>query len=328
MMTSSVEVLFSILDETAHIIQEELSITYLEAVAESAENLFHDGVLQDELSDLSKKRLDKKYHEVTLEQFHVEEIRKSYQLAILKGMKENVQSNHQMTPDSIGLMMSYLIGKFFSGKRSFSILDPAVGTGNLLSTILNGLAPIEIQATGVEVDDLLIKLAYSGANLQKQQVQFFNQDSIEGLFIDPVDAVICDLPVGYYPNDVRAAEYELKAEEGHSYAHHLLIEQSIKHTVPGGYLFFLIPNGLFSTEYSEQLHLFLKEHAQIQGILQLPLSMFSSEQAAKSIFILQKNEPNIKAPKQVLLADLPKLSNHHAMENMLVKLEQWFKENK
>ncbi|MEI5905465.1 class I SAM-dependent methyltransferase [Bacillus spongiae] len=328
MTSSSVESLFNVLDETALILQEELSITYLEAIAETAENLFQDGILQDELSDISKKRITKKYQEVNLEKFHTEEIRKAYQLSILKGMKENVQQNHQMTPDSIGLMMSYLIGKFLSEHRSFSVLDPAVGTGNLLSTIINGLSPKEISAIGIDVDDLLIKLAFSGANLQKQQVQFFNQDSLEALFVDPVNAVVCDLPVGYYPNDIRASEYELGLKSGHSYAHHLFIEQSVQHTLPGGYLFFLIPNGLFSSQYSEQLHTYLQKHVHIQGVLQLPLSMFKSEQTAKSILIMQKKAEGVKPPKQILLVDLPKLSNHQAMENILVKIDQWFKEYK
>ena len=98
---------------------------------------------------------------------------------------------------------------------------------------------MNIRAFGVDVDDLLIKLAYVGANLQQQPTEFFNQDALEPLFIDPVDLIVCDLPIGYYPNDVQAAEYELSSSKGHSYAHHLFIEQSIKHTIPGGYLFFL-----------------------------------------------------------------------------------------
>ncbi len=40
-----------------------------------------------------------------------------------------------------------------------------------------------------------------------------------------MDAVVCDLPVGYYPNEEVALDYELCAAEGMSYAHHLFIEQ-------------------------------------------------------------------------------------------------------
>ncbi|WP_409251630.1 class I SAM-dependent methyltransferase [Bacillus sp. SCS-153A] len=328
MTVSPTENLFNVLDETALILQEELSCTYLEALAESGENLFHKNILQDELNELSKKRLEKKYEDAGLDQMDKEQIRKALQLAMLKGLKESSQPNHQMTPDAIGMFISYLVGKFTKGSEEIRVLDPAVGTGNLLTTVLNGLGGKKSASVGVDIDDLLIKLAYIGANLQKHPLELFNQDSLEPLFIDPVDIVVSDLPVGYYPNDLRAADYVLKSDEGHSYAHHLFIEQSIKHTNPGGYLFFLVPNHLFESDEAKKLHAFFKEQVYIQGLLQLPMSLFKNEHSAKSILILQKKKADIKPPKEVLMANMPSLSNQKAMENMLSKMEEWFKQNK
>ncbi|KQL53298.1 hypothetical protein AN964_07215 [Heyndrickxia shackletonii] len=328
MKLESIEKIFNVLNETAEILQAELSCTYLEALAETGENIFHEDIMQEELSEIIRKRLEKIYSELSWNQFSNEQIRKAYQLAILKGMKDSVQPNHQMTPDSIGLFMGYLINKFFENSQSFSLLDPAVGSGNLLTTILNHLRPKEINAVAVDVDDLLLKLAYIGANLQRHPIQFFHQDALQSLFVDPVDAIVCDLPVGYYPNDEGAQKYQLKAEEGHSYAHHLFIEQSLNHIKPGGYLFFLIPNDLFESKEAPKLHTYIQEHAHIQGVLQLPLSMFKNPRAAKSIFILQKKSEEISAPKQVLIASLPTLSNQQAMGSILQKIEKWFAENK
>ena len=266
MKATPMELLFSVIDETASILQEEMMYTYLEGLADTGENLFHQDILQTELNDLVKKRLQKKYSEVVLSNFSTEDIRKAYQLAILKGMKGNAQPNHQMTPDSIGYMISYLTKKFIGDRKSISVLDPAVGTGNLLSTVMNMHdEAADIQSYGVDVDELMIKLAYVGANLQQQSTELFHQDALEPLFIDPVDAVVCDLPVGYYPNDERAADYELKSSQGHSYAHHLLIEQSIKHTAPGGYLFFLIPNGLFETAETRKFAPIFKKGSSYSG---------------------------------------------------------------
>jgi site-specific DNA-methyltransferase (adenine-specific) len=323
---SPVEQLFTLFNETAIVLQEELECTYLEALAETGENLFHGSILQEELSELSQKRLKKQYLELDLGIFSKEEIRKAYQLVILKGMKENVQPNHQMTPDSVGMVMGYLVNKFMN-KPSFRLLDPAVGTGNLLTTVLNQLSS-SVNSIGVDIDDLLIKLAYVNANLQEHPIELFNQDSLEPLFIDPVDAVIADLPIGFYPNDVRAGDYQLKANEGHSYAHHLFIEQSVRHTNPGGYLFFIIPNGLFESEQAGGLREFFKENIIVQGLLQLPLNMFNNKKAAKSILVLQKQGEGVTAPKQALLVDLPNLSNAVEMDKMLTKLEKWFQDNK
>ncbi|MEK3890393.1 class I SAM-dependent methyltransferase [Bacillus sp. FSL K6-3431] len=328
-MMTQIEILYTVFDETAEILQEELECTYLEALAATGENLFHEDIVQENINDLTKKRLRKKYEEVTIASFSPEEIRKAYQLALLKGTKDHVQPNHQMTPDTIGHMISYFTGKFLNNRTDLTMMDPAVGTGNLLSTIINGYNNnINIQAYGVDVDDLLLKLAYVGASLQEQRIELFYQDALESLFIDPVDAVVCDLPVGYYPNDEQAASFELNAESGHAYAHHLLMEKSINHTLPGGYLFFLIPNGLFETNEAPKLHKYLQKNVHIQGIIQLPLSVFKDENAAKSLFILQKKMPGLKAPKEVLLATLPKLSNKKALNKMLYGMEKWFKENK
>src|SRR5699024_12309662 len=80
---------------------------------------------------------------------------------------------------------------------------------------------------------------------------------------------LADLPVGYYPDDEQARKYELKASEGHSYAHYLLIEQSLHYTKPSGFLIMLIPETLFSDEKSTALHTFFHKYAHIIGLIQL-----------------------------------------------------------
>lgn len=328
MSITPVEQLFTVFNETALIIQEELSCTYLEALAETGENIFQESILQsDELSELTVKRLKKSYDSIRISDFSKEDIRKSFQLAILKGMKENVQPNHQMTPDAVGMLVGYLVDKFVP-EKSFRLLDPAVGTGNLLTTVMNQQQTKNIEAIGLEIDDILIKLSYVNANLQQHPIQFFNQDSLEPLFIQEADAVVSDLPVGYYPNDVRAAEYEMKADQGHTYAHHLFIEQSMRHVKAGGYLFFIVPNGLFESEQAPKLHEYIKEYAVMQGLLQLPQTLFKNKNAAKSIFILQKKGEDVKPPKQVLLVNLPSLSKTAEVEKILGKIDGWYKENK
>ncbi|MBP2241406.1 site-specific DNA-methyltransferase (adenine-specific) [Cytobacillus eiseniae] len=328
MSLAPVEELFTVFNETAMIMQEELACTYLEALAETGENLFQERILQkDELSEVTVKRLKKSYDSLNLHTYSKENIRKSFQLAILKGMNEIVQPNHQMTPDAVGMLVGYLVDKFVK-EETFRLLDPAVGTGNLLTTVINHQQKKNVEAIGLDIDDILIKLSYVNANLQQHPIQFFNQDSLEPLFIEEADVVVSDLPVGYYPNDVRASEYEMKADSGHTYAHHLFIEQSMRHVKAGGYLFFIVPNGLFESEQASKLHTYIQENANIQGLLQLPRSLFKNEKAAKSIFILQKKGEGVKPPKQVLLVNLPSLSNTAEMEKILRKIDGWHKENK
>ncbi|MGG3756744.1 class I SAM-dependent methyltransferase [Bacillus anthracis] len=328
-MSQTVETLFSIFDSSAVVLRKELDVTYLEALVETGDNLFEGAILQEELSEAAIERLNREYSTFNEETYKGEEIRKAFQLAILKGMKEGVQANHEMTPDAVGMFMSYLFHKFMQGQNEITVLDPAIGTGNLMTTVFNSAKEgLTMSGFGVEVDEVLIKLALVNANLQKHAIEFFHQDGLAPLYIDPVDAVISDLPIGYYPNEIGASEYKLKADEGMSYAHHLFIEQSVKHTKEGGYLFFLVPNFIFESDQAPKLHAFIKETCFIQGLLQLPVSMFKNEKNAKSIFVLQKKGLSVTMPKQALLVELPKFSNMKAMEDIMDQLNTWFATHK
>lgn len=328
-VSQTVETLFSIFDSSAVVLRKELDVTYLEALVETGDNLFEGAILQEELSESAIERLNREYSTFNEETYKGEEIRKAFQLAILKGMKEGVQANHEMTPDAVGMFMSYLFHKFMQGQNEITVLDPAIGTGNLMTTVFNSAKEgLAMSGFGVEVDEVLIKLALVNANLQKHAIEFFHQDGLAPLYIDPVDAVISDLPIGYYPNEIGASEYKLKADEGMSYAHHLFIEQSVKHTKEGGYLFFLVPNFIFESDQAPKLHAFIKETCFIQGLLQLPVSMFKNEKNAKSIFVLQKKGSSVTMPKQALLVELPKFSNMKAMEDIMDQLNTWFATHK
>ncbi|MFC7684370.1 class I SAM-dependent methyltransferase [Ureibacillus sp. GCM10028918] len=305
------EQIFSFINEKAEKYEKAEGITFLDAVLQSLEDVL------DEKEPLAFQDASK------------EEIRKAIQIAILKGMRKTSQPNHQMTPDTLGLLVGYFVEQFFEEQLKtspISLLDPAVGTGNLLLTVMN-LLDGKVSATGIEVDELLIRLAADSAELIEQPVVLYHQDALQKMLVDPVDAVVCDLPVGYYPNEEVAVEYELCAHEGMSYAHHLFIEQSIKHTKEGGYLFFLIPANMFESEQSKDLHKFLKKATWIQAVIQLPENLFATKAHEKSILILQKQSKSLKAPREVLLAKVPNMSNKEALSMFFEKVQMW-KESK
>ncbi|HSJ39106.1 MAG TPA: class I SAM-dependent methyltransferase [Planococcus sp. (in: firmicutes)] len=306
-MNSTMENLFNFIDQHTSEIQQAEGNSYLESLLTTTEKWL-DGLIQPE-GDASK-----------------EDIRKAIQLAVLKGMKEHIQPHHQMTPDALGLLMGYLV-ELFVKKEKATILDPAVGTGNLLLTIMNYLDG-KLLGAGVEIDDLLIRLASNTGNLVQQPVTLYLQDALQPLLIDPVDAIVSDLPVGYYPADENAENYELKAAEGMSYAHHLFIEQSLKHTAEGGYLFFIVPKALFESPMADQLHNYLKKTAYIQSVMELPDTLFKNASHAKAILVLQKKKEDVKAPREVLLARVPNMSKSDSMAKFFTQVNNWFKENK
>lgn len=301
------EKIFSVINERAEQAEQQERMTYLEGVLDSLDKWL-DGTLHVDVDDATK-----------------EDIRKAIQIAILKGMRKSSQPNHQMTPDSLGLLVGYFVEQFLDEKlkkEPISVIDPAVGTGNLLLTVMN-LLNSKIEATGIEVDDLLIRLAAATADLTEQNLSLYRQDALQSLLAAPADAVICDLPVGFYPNEDIALDYELCATEGMSYAHHLFIEQSMKYTKAGGYLFFLVPANLFESEQAKQLHKYLKKYTWIQAVIQLPEAIFANKALEKSILILQKHGEGFRAPKEVLLAKVPNMQNKQALAMFFKKVQSW-----
>ena len=298
---TNTEKIFSFIDTYA----ESSDELYLEKVIEAC-NMWISGENTPELCEPISK----------------EEIRRGIQLAILKGMKQHAQPNHQMTPDSIGLLLGHFAAKLTESREAITILDPTVGTGNLLYTLMNGMHE-KATAYAVEIDELLVRLAAVVAELLEQQVTFLVQDALRPLFIDPVDIVISDLPVGYYPDDENGLNYELMPAEGHAYAHHLFIEQSLQHAKEGGYALFVIPANLFESEQAPALHAFLKQKAIIRAVIQLPSSLFQSKVHEKSLLILQKPSEQIKTTPEVLLAKVPDMKNKQAMASFLQDVDEW-----
>ncbi len=300
-MTTNTEKIFAFIDTYAQTADK----LYLEAIIEACEKWLS-GEAQPVLSESVSK----------------EDIRRGIQLAILKGMKQNAQPNHQMTPDSIGMLIGHIASKLVSGERTLTLLDPAAGTGNLLYTVMNAIGN-NVTATAVEIDNLLVRLSAVTAELLEHLVTFYVQDALRPLLVDPVDITVSDLPVGYYPDDDNALNFELMPAEGHAYAHHLFIEQSMNHTKPGGHALFIIPANLFDSEQSSLLHPFLKKQTVLRAVIQLPDSLFKSTAHAKSILILQKPSPEMKATPDVLLAKVPNMTDKRAMALFLQEIDVW-----
>lgn len=320
--TSFVDHLFKVLDETSLILMEELGVSYLEALAMTGENIYKESIGQS-ISQDTVQQLETLYSDFYQDGMTDEEVRRAFQLTVLKGMKEGTQPNHQMTPDAIALFISYLVNKVTGNQEEYKILDPAVGTGNLLTAIINH-SEKKGTGLGVEVDPDLLRLAETNVNLQQKVIELFHQDSLRPLFIDPVEIVVCEPPVGYYTDRDNANKFQLSKTEEKPYSHFLMIEQGLNYTKPGGYLLYLVPNDLFEADKEKVLQQFLKDEAVILGLLQLPLSLFKDPVHAKSILLLRKKGPDVHAPSQVLLAELPKFTNQQALAQMIGRIDDWF----
>src|SRR5690625_7392707 len=123
-------------------------------------------------------------------------------------MKGQTQQQHLMTPEAVSLLVGYLAEKLTKKQKNVRIFDPVCGTANLLVTFMSHLSGKQLTAFASEVDPTLIRLAVGQANLLELDEEFFQQDSLRPYLIEPVDLVVADLPVGYYPDDDRVSNFE------------------------------------------------------------------------------------------------------------------------
>lgn len=315
--------LFHVLDEMAETLSNEGHGSYLETLALAGDNLFQGSIMQQPLSDVAFKKMEEQFKKIDQMTMERETVRKAFQLAIIKGMKQAVQPHHAMTPDGIAIFMSYLLKRLLKDQLGVSVYDPAVGTGNMLTAMMNHTEGIE-RAIGADVDESLIRLAFVMSNLQQYELELYNMDSVKEEGIPTVDVIVSDLPNGIYTNDEVVESFNTKPSEGRMPAEYAIIENSLRALKPGGVMLLLIPNDMFTREHSEAFRTFMRKETITLGMLQLPDTMFKAERHGKSIWMLQKQGQDVVAPQQALFAELPSFTRAEAMTDMMAKINEWF----
>ncbi|WP_445278432.1 class I SAM-dependent methyltransferase [Streptococcus sp. KHUD_013] len=290
-----IEKAYGYLLENTQTIQNDLQTNFYDALVEQ-NAIYLDGQTELTLVKENNQRLK----DLNLNK---EEWCRSFQYLLMKAAQtEPLQANHQFTPDGIGFLLVFLVDQLASSDQ-VDVLEMGSGTGNLAQTLMNNCQR-SLDYLGLEIDDLLIDLAASMAEVMKADVNFAQGDAIRPQVLKESDVIISDLPVGYYPDDAIASRYQVASPQGHTYAHHLLIEQSLKYLKPGGVAIFLAPNDLLTSEQSPLLKQWMQDHAQVLAMVTLPENLFRSANLAKTIFVFRKQEEAVVQPFVYPLTDL------------------------
>ena len=303
------ERLFRTLDDKAKSLNEENGQSFIENLGLAMEDVYRN-------------------QRTLLEQATFQDRRKAFQFAYLSLLQEeNIQANHQITPDSIRLILGFLVQKFTENNKELQIVDIASGAGHLSATVNEVLKDSEVMHHLIEVDPVLSRVSVHLANFLEIPFDVYPQDAIMPLPLEEADVVIGDFPIGYYPLDGRSKEMKLGFEEGHSYSHFLLIEQTVYALKQSGYAFLVVPSNIFEDEHVKQLQNFITTETEMQAFLNLPKTLFKNENARKSILILQKKKANETKPVEVLLANIPDFKNPNQFQGFIGELNTWMKDN-
>ena len=311
----TIEKAYALLLENVQLIQNQLKTT------------FYDALIEQNALYVTKEAQDSRIvdNNQALEKLNLsaEEWRRAFQFLLIKASQtELLQVNHQLTPDSIGFILLYLLEELTADK-SLDVLEIGSGTGNLAYTLLNN-SQKELHYMGIEVDDLLIDLSASMADIMQLDAQFIQEDAVRPQLMKPSDVIISDLPIGYYPNDAIAKRYQVASTSEHTYAHHLLMEQSLKYLKNDGLAIFLAPNNLLTSPQSDLLKDWLHQAASVLAVIALPENLFGHEKNAKSIFVLKKQTDT---PQETFVYQLGDLQQQESMLAFIENFQKWKTDN-
>ena len=274
-----IEQAYTYLLENVQIIQNDLTTNFYDALIEQ-NGIYLDG--QTNLEDVKKNNQALKRLALRKEEWL-----RTYQFLLMKAAQtEPLQANHQFTPDAIGHLMIFIIEQLWP-TEALSLLELGSGMGILGASFLMSMNK-KVDYLGIEIDDLLIDLAASMAEVMDLKMGFVQGDAVRPQVLKESDFIVSDLPVGYYPDDQIASRYQVAAKNEHTYAHHLLMEQSLKYLKMGGYAIFLAPTDLLTSPQSDLLKSWLTDQAQLVSIIALPEDLFAQGAQSKTIFVLQK----------------------------------------
>lgn len=310
-----IEQAYELILENSQLIENDLKTHIYDAIVE--QNSFYLG------AQGASPQVAKNIETLKALQLTKEEWRQAYQFVLIKaGKTEPLQANHQFTPDAIGFIMLYIL-ETLSSQESLDVLEIGSGTGNLAQTILNH-SHKSIDYLGIELDDLLIDLSASIAEIMGSSAQFIQEDAVRPQLLKESDMIISDLPVGFYPNDDIASRYQVASSDEHTYAHHLLIEQALKYLKKDGFAIFLAPVNLLSSPQSHLLKQWLKGYAQVAALITLPEAVFGNPANAKSIIVLCKQSNRFAETFVYLIRDLKSVDN---VRDFMENFKNWKRDN-
>lgn len=284
-----IEEIFDVFQECAIFLYDNLKMNYYDSIRFTAKSILDkDSIdIDKELSLKFKRRINK-----FKDSYNVEELRKGLTYVFLNCFREMNWVNN-ITPDSIVYFINYLVDKLYP-KKKISILDPAIGSGNLLFGVSNNRTVTALY--GIDNDDRMIEFSKIMGDFI-EPIRLFYQDT-QTVNLENIDLIVSDL------------DYNMNAYDFIS--HHL---DTLK---DDGYMILVMDNDFFTNIDLEKKKAIDSKGSMI-GIIELPDSFFKNSK--KSIVVIKRS---LEKVKNFLIAKMPDVNDKDAMSEFLNKIEYWF----
>lgn len=329
----SVEILYPKYENAVTYLQDQLKVGFIEALVETFDNLENKIVKVEEEVPTPEAvtKLEKIYQELGYQSLSSENKQTLFYLLTLAGVKrDGFDYNGQVTPKFVAMVVTLLLQKLMPNISDKVIVDPAVGSGNLLLDVLKEYPANKkknLSVIGIDNNEDLLNVVDINTALYQQPADLFLQDNLEPWTFAGADLVLSDLPAGFYPNDQNSENFELRQKQGHSYAHELMIEQIVKNLKPNGLAIVVVPTLLLQGENANNFVTWLTKKVYLNAIVELPDELFTENNLKKTILVFQ-NHGDVSQPVQnVLLAKLGSPKDKAALADFNVQLDNWAQNN-
>lgn len=239
-----------------------------------------------------------------------EEMRRALLFLDINGFKHLNFPLDYITPDVIGIICNYIVEHTVC-KKEITLLDFNFGVGNLAFYLHNNLEK-EVKLIGIENHSLLVNVSAHKADLMECELSMYHQDALEYVPSN-IDVVVSDIATHDYENP----NYTSKLyEQGVRYFPYLVIERYLDLDNDPIYIY-IIDNSFFSQAGNDNFKELINEQGEIISLITLPLNLFTSEENAKSILVMQKKKSK-KASSSVFA--LPEINNKDAFMNTMIDI--------
>ena len=259
----NVEIFYDLIDEACMIHYEDINMDYLEALSKVTSDLL-DNFNDDRISEDAIVKLNDIYDKIYNLDCLNEEIRLALVLIIIKGLKHRGLQLDVVTPDTINYLISYIIQNMFDDEE-FTMVDTAMGIGNLSAAILNNLDN-KINLIGIEEEESFVGVSKSLCDLLYHDASIYFQKFEDKIF-DLCDLVIGDLDRTNDPYQV--------------------ILERLDNLNENGKFIYLINNDFFSS-MKDGFKEALEKSATLMGLIVLPDNMVNDKHVGKSLLIGKK----------------------------------------
>ncbi|HHU55997.1 MAG TPA: hypothetical protein GXZ48_04840 [Acholeplasmataceae bacterium] len=295
-----IDLFYDTLDQAAMLIYEEHQYDYLTCLINASKVLLG---FETKLSQELINRIEKLFK--SFDEFQKEEVRQALELLIVKGLKHlQKYPLDLMTPDSICYLYANVINEYFDGK--ITILDVALGTGNLINAISN-YYPYESSLIGIERDEFLVELAKIACELQNNNISIYYNNSLDPIY-EKANLIIGDLD-NYYVNE--------------HYFPYLVINKFNQNLLDNGLFIYLISNDFFNQEKVIEFKKTFK--GTLLGLIVLPETMFAKGHPGKSLLIGTNKEIDAY---DMLVINMPSLNDTKNVNNTVEYIKVWTKKLK